>query len=109
MFFADNGTKTDALATLAAAQDWARARCRESLAIGEQYAHEHGPFPERMAVLQLTSRFLTDFYLLVGDWASWSAEIVASWPDDPRQARHDPAVIAETIRRASAGSECEPS
>jgi PadR family transcriptional regulator, regulatory protein AphA len=108
VFFADNGTKTDALATLAAAQDWARARCRESLAIGEQYAQEHGPFPERMAVLQLTSRFLTDFYLLVGDWASWAAEIVANWPDDPRQASHDPAVIAETIRRAAAGSEREP-
>ena len=108
VFFADNGTKTDALATLAAAQDWARARCRESLAIGEQYAQEHGPFPERMAVLQLTSRFLTDFYLLVGDWASWAAEIVANWPDDPRQASHDPAVIAETIRRATAGSEREP-
>jgi hypothetical protein len=27
-----------------------------------QYAQEQGPFPERMAVLQLT-----DFYLLVGD------------------------------------------
>jgi PadR family transcriptional regulator, regulatory protein AphA len=108
VFFADNGTKTDALATLAAAQDWARARCRESLAIGEQYAQEHGPFPERMAVLQLTSRFLTDFYLLAGDWASWAAEIVANWPDDPRQASHDPAVIAETIRRAAAGSEHEP-
>jgi DNA-binding PadR family transcriptional regulator len=37
VFFADNGTKTDLLATLAAAQEWARARCAESLAIGEQY------------------------------------------------------------------------
>ena len=62
MFFAGNGTKTDVLATLAATREWARARCQESLAIGEQYAQGDGPFPERAAVLQLTSRFLTDFY-----------------------------------------------
>jgi len=30
-------------------------------------------------VLQLSSRFLTDFYLLVSDWATG---IVTTWPDD---------------------------
>jgi len=105
VFFADNGTTADLLATLAAAQDWARARCQESQAIGEQYASGHGPFPERGAVLQLTSRFLTDFYLLVGDWAAWAAGIAAAWPDDPRQATPDPAVIAETTRLAAAGGQ----
>jgi PadR family transcriptional regulator AphA len=108
VFFAGNGTKTDVLATLAATREWARARCQESLAIGGQYAEGHGPFPERLAELQLTSRFLTDFYLLVSDWATWATEIVASWPEDPRQASHDPAVIAETVRRAATGSEREP-
>src|SRR5215470_51473 len=68
VFFADHGTTTDVLATLAAAEDWARARCQESLQIAEQYAQERGPFPERAAVLALTSRFLTDFYVLVADW-----------------------------------------
>lgn len=108
VFFADSGTTADVLATLTAAQDWARARCQESLAIGEQYAQGSGPFPERAAVLQLTSRFLTDFYLLVGDWAAWAAGIAASWPDDPRQADPDPAIIAETIRRAAGGSQRQP-
>ncbi len=56
-------------------------------------------------MLQLTSRFLTDFYLLVGDWA---AGIVATWPDDSRQARPDPGVIAETIRPATGGSDHQP-
>jgi len=104
VFFADGGTTTDLLATLAAAQDWARARSQESLAIGEQYAHGDGPFPERLAVLQLTSRFLTDFYLLVGEWAAWAAGIVTGWPEDPRQASPDPAVAAETVRRAATGA-----
>jgi len=105
VFFADQGSTADLLATLAAAQDWARARCQESLAIGEQYADGRGPFPERAAVLQLTSRFLTDFYLLVGDWATWAAGVVASWPDDPRHASPDPAVLTETLRRAARGSQ----
>ncbi|HTQ88766.1 MAG TPA: PadR family transcriptional regulator [Streptosporangiaceae bacterium] len=100
VFFADNGTKADALATLRAAQEWARARCAESLAIGEAYAEGEGPFPQRLPELQLASRFITDFYLLVLDWARWAAAIVETWPDDPRQAARDPQVIAETIERA---------
>ena len=104
VFFADNGTKADLLATLAAAQAWSRARCAESLAIGEQYASGGGPFPERLPELQLTSRFLTDFYLLVGQWARWAETIVETWPDDPRHAKPDPEVTAEIIRRAAEGA-----
>src|SRR5262249_45077477 len=59
VFFADNGTTTDVLATLAAARDWAQARGQESLAIGEQYADGHGQVPERAPVLQLTTPLLT--------------------------------------------------
>ena len=104
VFFADNGTTADLLATLAAAQAWARARCAESLAIGEQYTSGSGPFPERLPELQLTSRFLTDFYVLVGQWARWAATIVETWPDDPRHAKPDPEVTAEIIRRAAEGA-----
>ena len=104
VFFADNGTKADLLATLAAAQAWSRARCAESQAIGEQYSGGSGPFPERLPELQLTSRFLTDFYLLVGQWARWAETIVETWPDDPRHAKPDPEVTAEIIRRAAEGA-----
>jgi DNA-binding PadR family transcriptional regulator len=104
VFFAENGTRDDTLGALRAAQGWARARCAESLAVAEHYAHGEGPFPERLPELQLTSRFITDFYLLVLDWATWASGIVEDWPDDPRQARHEPDVIAETARRARAGS-----
>ena len=100
VFFADNGTTADTLATLRAAQEWAKARCAESLAVGEAYAEGQGLFPERLPELQLTSRFITDFYLLVLNWAQWAADIVEAWPDDPRRAPHDPQVIAETVERA---------
>jgi PadR family transcriptional regulator, regulatory protein AphA len=104
VFFAENGTKAGALATLRAAQEWAKARTAESLAVGESYAEGQGQFPERLPELQLTSRFITDFYLLVLDWAQWAAAIVEGWPDDLRHACHDPGVITETVRRARLGT-----
>jgi DNA-binding PadR family transcriptional regulator len=104
VFFAEAGTKADTLATLRAAQGWAQARCAESLTVGEAYAEGEGPFPQRLPELQLASRFITDFYLLVLDWARWAASIVETWPDDPRQATHDPRVIAETVKRARLGA-----
>src|ERR1041385_176980 len=58
IFFAENGTRADALATLAAAKEWARARSAESLAVGQQYVDAEGPFPGRLAQLTLTARFL---------------------------------------------------
>ena len=100
VFFAENGTKADTLATLRATQEWAKARCAESLVVGERYAQGDGLFPQRLPELQLTSRFITDFYLLVLEWARWAATIVETWPDDPRQACYDAQVIAETAERA---------
>jgi PadR family transcriptional regulator, regulatory protein AphA len=104
VFFAENGTKADTLNTLNAAQEWAQARCAESLAVGEAYLGGEGPFPERLPELQLASRFITDFYLLVLNWARWATTIVDTWPHDPRQARHEPDVLAQTVERARTGT-----
>jgi DNA-binding PadR family transcriptional regulator len=99
VFFAENGTTVDALNTLHATERWARERCAESLAVGEKYLEGQGPFPQRLPELQLTGRFLTDFYRLVLDWARWAEAIVETWPDDPHQAEHVPEVLAETVER----------
>jgi DNA-binding PadR family transcriptional regulator len=101
VFYSENGTKSDLLATLAATREWARARSAESHAIGEQYLAGTGPFPERTPQLTLTARFLTDLYALTGEWASWAAEVVDDWPDDLRHAQVDPAETIETVRRAA--------
>lgn len=108
VFFAENGTKADALATLRAAQEWARARCAESQAVSERYAEGEGLFPERLPELQLTSRFVTDFYLLVLDWARWAAAIVETWPDDPRQATPRPLGNRGNRRTRPAGGQRRP-
>jgi DNA-binding PadR family transcriptional regulator len=104
VFFAEHGTKADTLKTLVAAQEWARARCAESLAVGETYLRGDGPFPERLPELQLTSRFITDFYLLVLDWAGWARTVVENWPEDPRQAQPDWGALSETVSRATVGA-----
>jgi DNA-binding PadR family transcriptional regulator len=103
VFFAENGTKADTLNTLGAAEEWAHARCAESLAVGETYLEGEGPFRDRLPELQLTSRFITDLYLLVLDWARWATAVVETWPDDPRGASHDPAILVETAERARRG------
>jgi hypothetical protein len=56
--------------------------------------------PQPAALNQLGGRFLTDFYLMVAQWAEWATGIVESWPDDPRQAALNPSAQDEAIRRA---------
>jgi DNA-binding PadR family transcriptional regulator len=104
IFFAENGSKANALATLAATREWAQARSAESLTIGRQYLHGQGPFPQRLAQLHLSARFMTDFYAMVGAWARWASDIVETWPDDPRLASADPAVAEDIVRRAAAAA-----
>jgi len=107
VFFSENGARSDALATLAAAIEWARARSRESLAVGMQYMENQGPFPQRAAQLELSSRFVTDFYAFVGRWAQWASGIVEAWPDDASEAQATGTELEETVRRAAAAAGVE--
>jgi DNA-binding PadR family transcriptional regulator len=101
IFFSEHGTTADALTTLTATLDWAQARSRESLDVGRRYVAGEGPFPQRAPQLELTSRFITDFYAFVGEWARWATGVVETWPDDPSLATPDPSVTEETVRRAA--------
>jgi DNA-binding PadR family transcriptional regulator len=100
VFFADQGTTADLRRTLAEALRWAQERSAETAEVGRGYLAGEGPFPARLAVLDLSARFLADFYALVGEWAQWADGVVATWPEDPRQALADPAITHETVARA---------
>lgn len=82
VFFAENGSKHDLLATLAATTLWAETRTAENLAIASGYRDGTGPFPERLAQALLVGRFLADFEDMVTQWAAWATAIVETWPED---------------------------
>ena len=107
VFFSDNGTRADALATVEAAQQWAQARSALTAAVGHQYLDEGGPFPERSAQLNVSVRFLIDFYALVADWARWAHTIIETWPDNPGQAAADDALVRENVARADAAASAQ--
>jgi PadR family transcriptional regulator AphA len=100
IFFAEAGTRADALATLAAAHEWARERNETNLAAARAYGAGEGPFQHRVAHTLLVGAFLTEFYAMVARWADWAGEQVEQWPDDPGGATADPAALAEVARRA---------
>ena len=100
VFFAENGTREDVLATLASARAWAEERNAGSLEAARSYLAGNAPFQERAAQTMLVGSFISDFYKLVAEWADWASEIVEQWPDDPRQALPDVDAFKRAVDRA---------
>ena len=100
IFFAEHGTRADTLATLAAAREWARERNEDNLVAARQYQAGEGPFQHRAAQNLLVGGFLVEFCAMVARWADWAGDQVEQWPDDPGDAKVDPAVLAEVAKRA---------
>jgi hypothetical protein len=99
VFFADQGTKADAVAAVQRIRNWASQRDIENIAIARSYLEGTGPFPDRAAVLVLTGRFLTNFADMVGEWADWASTIIEDWPQDVRSAEPRWDVLADIARR----------
>ncbi len=99
-FLADQGTRGDTLATLAAARAWAEERNVGNLAAGRAFLAGGAEFQARAAPTMLVGAFLTDFYKLVADWADWATEQVADWPEDPAEARPNSAEQRAIVARA---------
>jgi PadR family transcriptional regulator, regulatory protein AphA len=99
VWFSDNGTKTDALASLAAAHAWAQEQNEENKRAGRAYAAGEGPFQQRAAQNVIVGAFLADFCALVARWSEWATAEVERWPDDPSKAKADPATVAAVAAR----------
>ncbi|MFC6011995.1 PadR family transcriptional regulator [Nocardia lasii] len=98
--FAENGTREDALRTVAAARAWAEQQNVENLSAAQEYAAGDGPFQHRAAQGMLAGAFFTEFYAMVAEWADWADEQVRAWPEDPAQAVADPEALARIAERA---------
>jgi DNA-binding PadR family transcriptional regulator len=103
LFFADQGSRADAAATVRRIAEWAREQTEIHAAVARSYLAGAGPFPERAPVLAITGRFVADFAEMVQRWAERAAATLEGWPDDPRQAEPDWAALEEVARRGAAG------
>ena len=99
VFFADQGTKTDALDAVATIKQWARDRNAENIMVARSYVAGTGPFPERAAVLSVVGRFLTDFADMVNEWADRATTTIDSWPEDPSRAEPDWTFMKQLAKR----------
>ena len=99
VFFADQGTKTDALNAVATIKQWARDRNAENITVARSYVAGTGPFPERAAVLSVVGRFLTDFADMVNEWADRATTTIETWPEDPSRAEPDWTFMKRLARR----------
>ncbi|HVQ88281.1 MAG TPA: PadR family transcriptional regulator [Actinomycetes bacterium] len=99
VFFGEHGTTADIESTLGQLREWALDQRGQSIAVGREYLTRSGPYPERLPIHTLTGRFLTDYYELLADWSSWATTVVESWPDDPRDAEPDWALVEQVARR----------
>jgi PadR family transcriptional regulator AphA len=100
VFLADQGTRADTLAALAAARGWAEERNVGNLTAGRAFLAGGAEFQARAAPTMLVGAFLTDFYKLVADWADWASGQVADWPDDPAHASANPDEQRAIVARA---------
>ena len=101
VFFAEQGSKDDLLATIERVRQWTEQRVARDIDIPRSYLAGEGPFPGRLPWLILCGEFLNRFTLLAGEWADWAAGVVETWPDDLDNAEPDWATLE------SMASQCE--
>jgi DNA-binding PadR family transcriptional regulator len=99
VFYGEQGNKADVLANIDAMAQWAERQNAENVGFARSYRETGGPFPERLPVITLTGKFLTDLADMVTAWTVWAAETVADWPDDPAEAQPDWAVLEAIASR----------
>ena len=98
VFFAEQGTKADLLATLEGVRSWVEDRAVATSGIPQEYLEGRGRYPERVPWLILAGKFLDDIEQAVDRWAAWAIGIVSEWPDDLSQAEPDRDAL-ETMAR----------
>jgi PadR family transcriptional regulator AphA len=89
VFFAEQATKEDLLATLVGVREWVEDRAAATAGIPQEYLEGRGNYPERLPWLILAGKFLDDIEQTVDRWAEWAIGVVQTWPDDLTHAQPD--------------------
>jgi DNA-binding PadR family transcriptional regulator len=104
--FLEHGTKQQALDTLAGLRAQAEEARRRVADIARDYVEGRGPYPERVHVISLITRFGADYLSLLDTWAEWAAERIEDW-DGATPTSVDPdaiAILAEVAALRPVGS-----
>jgi PadR family transcriptional regulator AphA len=99
VFFAEHARKTDVLANIDAVRRWAEDQNARNVAFARLYQDGGGPFPERLAAITLTGKYMTDLADMLARWAEWASAVVAAWPDDTAKAEPDWDTLKEIAAR----------
>ena len=80
LIFADQASKEDLLAALDTTSQQVQQLLEDGLQQVRGYQADGGPFPHRLHLIVLFTRFSTDFLLLLRDWVALARREAASWP-----------------------------
>jgi PadR family transcriptional regulator AphA len=103
VFFAEQGTKAQLLATLRRIVDEQRRRAAVDAEWARAYAGGRAAFPERLAVLSLVGPLQAAMNQTVLRWAEGALETVTGWPEDLRSAPPAPGAFEEVARSGGDG------
>jgi len=105
VFFSDQGSKEQLLEQIRSIREWAAAERQRAVPILRGYLEDGGPFPERLHIIRLMVRFLSERTRFVEDWARWAEEEVQGWPGVAGSER--PPVDDDVFRRALEEAEAD--
>jgi len=80
LVFADQGSKQDLLASLDVTSGQVDQLLRDVVEQIRGYQADGGPFPERLHLIMLFSRFYVDYLFLLQRWTALARREVAGWP-----------------------------
>jgi DNA-binding PadR family transcriptional regulator len=86
VFFAENGTRDDLLATIRSIRVDARAAREHFQRAADPYERREGQHPWRFALSALAARLVAEQAATAERWATWAEDVVSHWdtpsPDD---------------------------
>jgi DNA-binding PadR family transcriptional regulator len=82
LFFAENGSRDDMLASIRAIREDASAGIAHFQRIANLYAAGEGQYPDRFALTALVARLLGEQHAATVRWADWAEELISRW-DEP--------------------------